>query len=256
MVPTISHIIHVKNQNAKALLDQKKILAETQHTSDFNQMSYEEPASQVQNDGFGSLGVNQVLTQQSDETYQSEEDKDSDDSNSSNSSGNLQRGPKDGRRRQGLEFSKGSKAIKKATPPTRTRISKQRPTQVIAAKEKKKSPSCLKLDVGFKSLLRGMRKYIRRLFDPDGVSRPGKHHWDARERWFHEVKAFMSEDLKIKGFSDKDVWALTLIIYHALGPSEKFQAHEAISSNLGEEGILIYKTIFDKNREYSRDLFL
>ena len=119
-----------------------------------------------------------------------------------------------------------------------------------------KSQICLKLDVGFKSLFRGMRKHFRRLFDPDGQSRPGKHHWDARTRWFPEVKAFLSEDLKIRGFSDKDVWAATLFIYHALGPSQKFKAHEAIIENLGDEGILIYKTVIDKNRGHSRNLFL
>jgi hypothetical protein len=62
----------------------------------------------------------------------------------------------------------------------------------------------------------------------------------------------LSEDLKLRGFSDKDVWASTLFIYHALGPSEKFKAHEAIVENLGDEGIIIYKTVIDKNRDKSR----
>ena len=101
-----------------------------------------------------------------------------------------------------------------------------------------------------------MRKHLRRLFDPDGKSRPGRNHWDARKKWFPEVKTFLSEDLKLRGFSNKNVWAATLFISYSLGPSLQYEAHEAIVENLGDKGILIYKTVIDQNTEKTRHLFL
>ena len=46
------------------------------------------------------------------------------------------------------------------------------------------------------------------------------------------------------------------MLYPAFGPSFKFAADNSIMTNLGEEGIMIYKEVFDKNREYSRSMFL
>ena len=127
------------------------------------------------------------------------------------------------------------------------------------------SSSRLKLDVGFKSLLRGMRKHLKHVFNPKGsdpkesdpkgqTTRPGLHHWST-QRWFEETQQFLSVDLSL-GSSDRFVWALVLLLYPAFGPSKKFEAHIDIKSNLGDEGILIYKEIFDKNKEETREKFL
>ena len=104
-----------------------------------------------------------------------------------------------------------------------------------------------------------MRKHLKLVFDPivekgEEPVRPGKHHWST-QRWFEEASHFLSEDLVI-GSSDRDVWALVLLLYPAFGPSHNFQADDSIMTNLGQEGIMIYKEVFDKNRAYSRYMFL
>ena len=66
----------------------------------------------------------------------------------------------------------------------------------------------------------------------------------------------MVTDLHFKKPSDKDVWAVLLLVNQAAGPSEQFEAEPKIKENLGDEGILIYKTIFDRNKEETRDKFL
>jgi hypothetical protein len=91
----------------------------------------------------------------------------------------------------------------------------------------------LKLDVGFKSLLRGMRKHLKHIFDPEEENlRPGKHHWDTA-RWYREAESFLKIDLKLGSVSKKDVWATALLLYPALGPSKKFNCDQAILDNLG-----------------------
>jgi hypothetical protein len=110
-----------------------------------------------------------------------------------------------------------------------------------------------------------MRKHLKHVFDPKGqdpegqapkgqATRPGLHHWST-QRWFEETQQFLSVDLSLES-SDRNVWALVLLLYPAFGPSKKFEAHIDIKSNLGDEGILIYKEIFDKNREGTRNKFL
>lgn len=108
-----------------------------------------------------------------------------------------------------------------------------------------------------------MRKHLKHTFNPETSSlesakeceRKGFHHWET-SRWFTETQAFLHSDLSLKEMSERNVWAAVLLLYPALGPSKKFACHQDIITNLGQEGILIYKEIFDKNREQSRDLFL
>ena len=100
-MPTISHYVHIKNQQAKALQEERKILVETQNTSDFNQISTEEPTSTSQRDGYESSIFNKPLEKMSDEEYQTEEEKNSEDDESSFESSDSSRGPKDVRRRKG-----------------------------------------------------------------------------------------------------------------------------------------------------------
>jgi hypothetical protein len=125
--------------------------------------------------------------------------------------------------------------------------------QLKAVNDNNKSNTRLKLDVGFKSLLRGMRKHLRRLFDK--MERKGKHHWDT-QKWYDNARNFLETDLKLGSFSERDVWACVLLLYPAFGPSHNFKADESIETKLGKDGILIYKEVFDKNREKSRAQFL
>jgi hypothetical protein len=84
-----------------------------------------------------------------------------------------------------------------------------------------------------------MRKHLKHVFDPvddkgNAIgNRPGKHHWTT-QRWFQETQNFLSDDLNLGSCSsDRNVWALVLLLYPAFGPSHKFDAHDSIKDNLG-----------------------
>lgn len=53
----------------------------------------------------------------------------------------------------------------------------------------------LKLDQGFKSVLRGIRKAIRADFEESGLD-VGKHHWNV-DRWMMKGRQYLSEYLKL-----------------------------------------------------------
>ena len=98
---TISISVQIKNQQAKALQEEKKILFETQNTSDFNHINNEDHSTISQRDGYESSIGNKPLEKMSDEEYKSEEEKDSEDDENSFESSDSSRGPKDVRRRKG-----------------------------------------------------------------------------------------------------------------------------------------------------------
>lgn len=85
-------------------------------------------------------------------------------------------------------------------------------------KQNKRDHGKLKLDQGFKSVLRGNRKAIRVAFDKTGLQ-TGKHHW-KEAKWMEKARDFMEEYLKLESVTDYEVAAMILLLYHSFGPSK------------------------------------
>ena len=79
----------------------------------------------------------------------------------------------------------------------------------------------LKLDQGFKPLLRGFRKGLKQAFKISGLA-VGKHHWRTEEKWMRKSKIFAEKTL---GFiaTDKEAAILSLLLYPTLGPTKSKQ---------------------------------
>lgn len=59
----------------------------------------------------------------------------------------------------------------------------------------------------------------------------------------------MREDFKFQP-TEYETAAVILLLYPSLGPSKKYTAEQSfIASTLGEQGLVIYKSIFDNNRK-------
>jgi hypothetical protein len=82
----------------------------------------------------------------------------------------------------------------------------------------KKEHGKLKLDQGFKSVLRGIRKAIRTAFDETGLQ-TGKHHWHE-SKWVEKSRDFLEEYLGFSHASDYEIAAMILLLYHSFGPSK------------------------------------
>lgn len=77
----------------------------------------------------------------------------------------------------------------------------------------------LKLDQGFKSVLRGLRKALKAIFEKSGLSK-GKHHWNE-SRWISQVEQFLNISLAIRNPTDQEVAAVVLMLYPSFGPSKE-----------------------------------
>jgi len=98
-----------------------------------------------------------------------------------------------------------------------------------------------------KSFLRGIRKAIRAAFDYTGLQ-TGKHHWQEA-KWIERAREFLEEQLRLKKVTDYEVAATILLLYHSFGPSKgkKVNVNSFIYRQLGEQGMTVYKRIFDNN---------
>jgi len=77
----------------------------------------------------------------------------------------------------------------------------------------------LKSDQGFKSVLRGIRKAIRKAFDDSNLG-AGKHHW-KEAKWMEKGREFLEKYLKLSKVTQYEVAAINLLLYHSFGPSKK-----------------------------------
>jgi hypothetical protein len=72
----------------------------------------------------------------------------------------------------------------------------------------------------------------------------------------------MEEELNMYGLTDNEIWAAVLLLYPSFGPSEQNDGKDtAIYRALGDEGLTIYKTIFDNNnkkniKKFFKDTFI
>ena len=105
----------------------------------------------------------------------------------------------------------------------------------------------LKLDQGFKSVLRGVRKAIRFAFKESGLD-IGKHHWKAA-RWMEKGREFLEQYLRFTNVSEWEVAAINLLLYHSFGPSKAKPVNpdSVIYQLLKDEGMRLFKQIFDNN---------
>ncbi len=105
----------------------------------------------------------------------------------------------------------------------------------------------LKLDQGFKSVLRGIRKAIRLAFYGSGLS-TGKHHW-SEARWMDKGREFLEEFLNLTEVTDWEVAAINLLLYHSFGPSKAkpIDPSSIIYIHLKDDGMQLFKQIFDNN---------
>jgi hypothetical protein len=60
---------------------------------------------------------------------------------------------------------------------------------------------------------------------------------------------FLEKHLMLKNVSEFEVAAINLLLYHSFGPSKKkpVDPKSIICKNLGEQGIGLFKCIFDNN---------
>jgi hypothetical protein len=117
------------------------------------------------------------------------------------------------------------------------------------------------LDQGFKSVLRGGRKSLKELFVVAGLA-SGKHHW-KEEKWLEQARRFLFEVLKVyrngEEPSEKEICAMALILYPSKGETKTKKPDRATSKIyrvLDDEGMRMYKTIFDNNNKKDIRAFL
>ncbi len=105
----------------------------------------------------------------------------------------------------------------------------------------------LKSDQGFKTVLRGIRKAIKKAFDVTDLG-TGKHHW-KEAKWMEKGREFLEQYLKLKKVSNYEVAAINLLLYHSFGPSKKKPVDKTsiIYNLLKEDGMDLFKCIFDNN---------
>lgn len=90
----------------------------------------------------------------------------------------------------------------------------------------------------------------------------GKHHW-KEEKWLEQARKFLVEVLKLyrngEEPSEKEICAMALILYPAKGETKTKKPDRATSKIyrvLDDEGMRMYKTIFDNNKKKDIRAFL
>jgi hypothetical protein len=87
----------------------------------------------------------------------------------------------------------------------------------------------VKLDQGYKPVLRGSRKAFKAIFT-SYIKRNqlGNHHrWEVDE-WLEQVKAFLIKHIGIAKPTKKEVCAAVVLIYHAFGETDSYKADSVI----------------------------
>lgn len=133
----------------------------------------------------------------------------------------------------------------RAKPPRKPEVSSSKKSLLSKLEKTGK----LKLDQGFKSVLRGIRKAIRADFEKSGLD-VGKHHWTV-ERWLIKGRQYLTEYIGFENVTGYQVAAIVLLLYHAFGPSKSKPMDETspIFIALKNEGVKRYKCIFDNNNK-------
>lgn len=119
----------------------------------------------------------------------------------------------------------------------------------------------VKLDQGYKSVLRPLRKALQNMFEKQKDLFKGRHHWEE-EKWFLRVRIFLEDRLKLRGFNDQELAAVILMLYPAFGPSSGTEAKKPLDKTtkvfklLSKEGMELFKTMLtDNNNEELRENF-
>ncbi|CDW72065.1 UNKNOWN [Stylonychia lemnae] len=144
----------------------------------------------------------------------------------------------------------------------------------IQVQDIKKSPK-LKQDQGFKSLFRGFRKSLFYAFKRSGLSR--NYHAFDHEKWQDVSRTFLKL-FNIEEYpNQRQICALSVMLYHTLGTTMRFVEPSQFSGAgkprnrkltvleekenifhrvLGQEGMSIYKLVFDRNNSDLVNKFL
>ena len=108
----------------------------------------------------------------------------------------------------------------------------------------------MKLDQGYKSLLRGSRKAFKSAFEASGLAK-GKHHWDAAT-WRIRTTSFLTEFLSLQEVTDLMVNYAVVILYPTFGKN----GNEFVRA-LGSKRIQICNRTYDRNNKTTiRDFFM
>jgi hypothetical protein len=110
----------------------------------------------------------------------------------------------------------------------------------------------IKLDYGWKTLLRGMRQCLREGMENSSMF-TGRHHWND-QKLFKVTRVFIQRHFDFHEPTDFETWALVLLLNPAkgIGESKKkdqlnMPACSELYHTLGKEGILIFRDIFSNN---------
>ena len=129
------------------------------------------------------------------------------------------------------------------------------------------------MDVGYKKFLRCVRKAIKNWFNEwCPTSELARYKWNKKankeERWFLEASRFIKEEVVDKDnekvinkkpqqiMSELNIWQIVFLIQPTLGKpfyagAKKREMYDdkvyIIDEKLGEEGVQLFRGIFDKN---------
>ena len=76
----------------------------------------------------------------------------------------------------------------------------------------------VKLDQGYKSVLRPFRKAFMKDFSKTGKLYKGRHHW-TEDKWFLRVESYLQDYLELHDVTEYEIAAAILLLYPAFGPS-------------------------------------
>ena len=123
--------------------------------------------------------------------------------------------------------------------------------------------ACLKLDQGFKAVLRAFRSFLAYNFNHSPYQK-GHHHWlknGNEDKWFERVTEFL-EEMGIQVSTKKEIAIVILLIFPAFGPSSGNDTKKELDTStkvyklLKDQGMRVYKgAITTNNNEDLRDKF-
>ncbi|TNV85932.1 hypothetical protein FGO68_gene15200 [Halteria grandinella] len=112
----------------------------------------------------------------------------------------------------------------------------------------------IKLDYGWKTLLRGMRQCLREGMDSSSMF-TGRHHWND-QKLFKITRMFIVKYYGFENPTDFETWAIVLLLNPAKGiiqskKKAKYQqpACEELNRVLGKSGLEIFRDIFSNNNK-------
>ena len=122
----------------------------------------------------------------------------------------------------------------------------------INVRDSRKQKDRIKLDYGYKALLRGIRQCLRGRMERSPMF-AGRHHW-ANDKLFKVTKVFISKEFGLKNPTDYETWVLVLLLNPVKGILEckkksilKKPACEELYNTLKDEGLELFRDIFSNN---------